>query len=1492
MNFVLTTYAQSWLGSNPGVVPLLSEYRIGSAYNYTPDPTDTDLHGDLEHSGTPSVGTLLPSGEFQYSLYLDRTVGDFQWGEVGLYHNGSLFALGALSSLQFKRKATGAVDGNYMSILASFNPNGTYGILEVANSSNELNIQERGSVDLLPPAQSSYPNTFLVPHPTQPERGLIATASGSVWNISGYDQHAYAGSLDFASSNAVRLSGAPILPLENAQWVIQFFDGAAAGLVRSGTYDPDTHQIVLSSPLQWSPSVGDNVLISVLTVPSLLPELPTILDELDPALTGADLNQLMNLTTFFGPLLKLTGADPMEGDLLMGGHQVKGLAAPTLATDASTKGYVDSAVTAATANLVDATAVSAAIDAATADFLTQVEVVTQINTIVGDTLALELVDYARTADVAADILAAIAPLATLSYVNDQISSISGDWATVTYVNTQIGIATDGLASTTDLSDALVGLASVAFVESELQNTLLRDGTRIMAGDLDLGEHRIIELGEPTGSNHAATKNYVDTGLAQMVPLDGSVALSGDLNAGGNSVTNLGAPTAALDAATKGYVDTEISELGAAVIRRDGTAAMQASLDMGTNRIRNVAAPIDSADAARKSYVDTAISTLEDNVLLRDGSQPLTGDLDADSHDITGLPTHATSALDLTVAASLQSVQNFVDAGISAFSSTVLLRNGTNAATGNLPMGNNRITGMAAPVLGADAATKAYVDSAISDLTPGTILRTDGSVPLTEDLEAGNNYIVGLPLAPLMTGPTQDPTQATSLAVVESMLDSALATVIHADGTVPFTAAANLGTNRIINVANPTAAQDAATKNYVDTAVSAAGSVLTDGSRPMTGTLNTAGNRITGLPATQTDVSDAVSYAGLSTVLAADLASYLRRDGTAAMTAAFNFGGFKGVGLATPTADTDAATKKYVDDTVMGLDSTVFVLRDGSRAMTGSFNFGGFAGTGLTAYDPIPANHTWSGTWPNAMPTDWPVDMTRPASIGHLTMSWTSTRAMIAGYVDGTTAFPGAPNMGGNKVVNLGTPTANTDAATKQYVDSAVASGGGAYVPLNGSVALTGNLNAGNFRLTNVAAPTVASDAANRTYVDGVGALMVRRDGSTAMTAALNFGGFKGLSLATPTAATDAANKSYVDSAVSTGQSGVVMRNGSQAMTGALSFGGFRLTNLGDPTASTDAVNRAYVDTNTESLVPRDGSRAMTGAFNAGGFRVSGVAEPTLSTDAATKNYVDSTALSGVVRTDGTVPMVANLDVGGNRVTNVTDPTDPQDAATLNFVDAAILNLSTSLPGLYVSTSGASVMEGDLDLGTNKIVNVVNPTAAQDAATKNYVDGQTALLGSSVVKLDGTNAMTADLNAGGFKVTNVAAPTVNTDGANKQYVDTQVGTRAPSANPSFTGSINFNGSERALNVTLTDGNIDCSLANYFDITVSAPTTFAFTNVPAGAYLMLLLVDHQGGTLTFPASVSWPGGVAPTLNTGRVHLFNLFTNDGGVKWRASLSSNHFA
>ena len=87
------------------------------------------------------------------------------------------------------------------------------------------------------------------------------------------------------------------------------------------------------------------------------------------------------------------------------------------------------------------------------------------------------------------------------------------------------------------------------------------------------------------------------------------------------------------------------------------------------------------------------------------------------------------------------------------------------------------------------------------------------------------------------------------------------------------------------------------------------------------------------------------------------------------------------------------------------------------------------------------------------------------------------------------------------------------------------------------------------------------------------------------------------------------------------------------------------------------------------------------------------------------------------------------------------------------------------------------------------------------------------------------------------------------------------------------------------------DIDCSLGNYFTKTISADSTFTVSNVPSTkAYSFTLELTHTSGTITWFSGVQWPSGTAPTLTTGKTHLFMFLSDDGGTRWRASSLINY--
>ena len=83
------------------------------------------------------------------------------------------------------------------------------------------------------------------------------------------------------------------------------------------------------------------------------------------------------------------------------------------------------------------------------------------------------------------------------------------------------------------------------------------------------------------------------------------------------------------------------------------------------------------------------------------------------------------------------------------------------------------------------------------------------------------------------------------------------------------------------------------------------------------------------------------------------------------------------------------------------------------------------------------------------------------------------------------------------------------------------------------------------------------------------------------------------------------------------------------------------------------------------------------------------------------------------------------------------------------------------------------------------------------------------------------------------------------------------------------------------------DIDLSTGNYFTKTINGNSTFTFSNPPASGTVgsFTLELTHTSGTVAWPSSVKFNSDTAPTLTTGKTHLFFFVTDDGGTRYRGA-------
>ena len=352
-------------------------------------------------------------------------------------------------------------------------------------------------------------------------------------------------------------------------------------------------------------------------------------------------------------------------------------------------------------------------------------------------------------------------------------------------------------------------------------------------------------------------------------------------------------------------------------------------------------------------------------------------------------------------------------------STYLLLNGTRPMAATFAMGGYAIQNAADPTNPQDVATKNYVDLSAaalqSSLNTESSARTSGdnalSTSLTNEITragAAETTLQSNISAETSARQAADNTLTTNLNSEIATRTSQASTYLLLNGTRPMAAALGMDGHAIQNVADPTNAQDVATKNYVDNSSSTLQSALNTESSARTAGDNTLTtnltNEITRAEAEETTLQsniDAETSARetadntLTTNLNSEIATrtsqaltYLLLDGSRSMTGSLDVGGNSIHDLIDPANSTDAATKNYIDTIISGL-SRVFI-QNGTSQQTANFNISG-SGT-------IGGNFSMSG----GSILDAGTTGSTPASGTGVRLEWIpSTASFRAGYASST-----------------------------------------------------------------------------------------------------------------------------------------------------------------------------------------------------------------------------------------------------------------------------------------------------------------------------------------------------------------------------------------------------------------------------------------------------------------------------------------------------------
>jgi len=546
-------------------------------------------------------------------------------------------------------------------------------------------------------------------------------------------------------------------------------------------------------------------------------------------------------------------------------------------------------------------------------------------------------------------------------------------------------------------------------------------------------------------------------------------------------------------------------------------------------------------------------------------------------------------------------------------------------------------------------------------------------------------------------------------ITRGVTDHALLTNLSADGhpqyiltngTRAFTGKQSLGGFNLTDLLDPIAAQDAATKNYVDL-VNASQTAYTNAAISLANTsmknyVDTANTSMQAYVDAHTPITD---HGLLSNLSGDGHPQYILVSGTRAFTGKQSIGGFNLTDLLDPVALQDAATKNYVD--LVNASQTAYTNAAISLANTSMKNYVDAANASMQAYVDAHAPITDHGLLSNLSGDGHPQYL----------------------LVNGSRAMTGNLSMGSHSVTGLAPPSVSTDAATKGYVDAATADtapGSDTQVIYN-----AGGVEAGNANLT------FANDTGTLTATAFVG------DGS----------GLTGIGATTATALTFDVKAGT--SALKKGQAVYISgASGSNPIVSAAD---------NTVTAKSRVVGLMIADTNANS----QGKVRRAGTLTAVDSRATNTnINPNGETWSAGDLLFATTGggLTNVRPTSGrSVKAAYSLEGSRNGDTLLVYPLENPVWITGAFGEDVVLRLGdifgsnkvsirnyTNTEIASINSQGKGSFNGT-DMQGKNISSVANPVAAQDAATKGYVDSVNTSMKNYVDAANASMALNVSLN---------------------------------------------------------------------------------------------------------------------------------------------------
>lgn len=508
--------------------------------------------------------------------------------------------------------------------------------------------------------------------------------------------------------------------------------------------------------------------------------------------------------------IQIQDALNVAGQINVQGNLIRGVATPIAASDAATKNYVDSGVagfgpgtvleiTAGTGLTASPTNPITSTGTISLDFSTIVARVvgddsTGTDLRVGETIKIAGTQNITTA-VSGDTLTITGPDLS-SYLTNSPITIVGDDSTGTTLNTGETIKIAGASNIT---------------------------TAVSGDTLTITGSKNIEV------------NEISSGDSTAIQINDGLNVAGNINLQGNTVTGLSTPTAETDAATKQYVDNKVNANNTLTIADDTSTTGSMDLDntlqvLGGDNITTSISGNTLTISGDKSINVNEISSGDSSAIQVNDAVNISGTLTANNGFIANGITYPTA--DGTIN------QVLVTNGSGTLSFTNLASFVGITFVGDDSTGSTINTAETVRFVGATGITTSVVDDVVTitgpnlssyltnstitmvgDDSTGTTLNTGetikfaGATGITTAVSGDTLTITGPDLSGYLT--------AVPKTIDVNQISSGDSTAIQINDSVNILGTLTMNGNAITQLANPSAAQDAATKAYVDSAVSGA-----------------------------------------------------------------------------------------------------------------------------------------------------------------------------------------------------------------------------------------------------------------------------------------------------------------------------------------------------------------------------------------------------------------------------------------------------------------------------------------------------------------------------------------------------------------------------------------------------------------------------------------------------------------------------------------------